>query len=286
MELSTYKGIQKSKLRQFREKLTEHLWLLGYTIIVLSYLKYGGNIIIFLLRCFFQSVLANPFPDHDEVVRQLLFTGNVHSVPGSSLEDGRSGTGSNSDANNDEQQRTARAAGMAIDVIVNMQRALFHGVFTLNWLIVIVWILFPTDYESKIENFKYDGYPALLNTPSPYNNDNFLIQGEWRGTWFFQFIGESIPTSNITGNIMAIVYQFMIFAAQFTLYVLTCVHFSPLRKSQLSEEDEHLLMDNDSYENGNINIITLNPGEALKFVHNQDSSQQTDRRNVSPSFLV
>ncbi|AET39496.1 Gld1p Ecym_4451 [Eremothecium cymbalariae DBVPG len=279
MDVAAYKRTHRSMVRRkFREKLVEHLGLLGYAVIVIGYMKYGGSIIVFFMRCMLQSALVTPFPNHEQRMRGFSIAGTVRGFPAMP-----GNTNPNPVVSQDERMQAQDLQDIATEFFLKIQWVLFHAVFTFNWLVILSWIIWPTDYQAMLGFYKYDKHSDLANAPSPFNNDNYLIQGEWRGTWFMEFIGEAIPSSNKKGNLMAICYQFMILISQFGLYMLSCIYFSPLRGNQLSENDEDACNDGDGYD-GSITIVTVDPVEAVRVVHGITIDSQGHEE--SPSAMV
>ncbi|AAS51950.2 ADR030Wp [Eremothecium gossypii ATCC 10895] len=256
----------------FRQQLVEHIGLLGYTVIVLSYIKFGGSIVVFLFRLLLQSALLSPFPNRQQLV--LRFGGASGRTEGEDEQTpGRGARGAE-----------AEAEDMTKEFLQRIQCALFHAAFTFNCLALVTWIIWPADFQELLGMYRYEGYPGPANTPLPL--DNYVMQGEWHGKWFFQLIGEAVPASNIGGNLMAVTYQLLILCLQFGLYMLSCVYFSPLTKTQLPGYDGSGCTQPAG--EGRINVAHINPVEVFRVIHGTTAHfrQGAGARNASPTSMV
>ncbi|AGO11802.1 AaceriADR030Wp [[Ashbya] aceris (nom. inval.)] len=279
MDSSISSGAPVRSIGPFRQQLVDHLGLLGYTVIVLSYIKFGGNILVFLFRLLLQSALLSPFPNQQQLVLRFgQASGRVAGEPDQTP--ARAETGRAAGAVD------AEAEDMTKDFLLRIQCALFHAAFTFNCLALITWVIWPADFQELLGSYRYEGYPALANTPSPFNNENSILQGEWRGKWFFQMIGEAVPASNIGGNLMAVTYQLLILCLQFGLYMVSCVYFSPLTKTQLPEYDSSSC--GQTAAEGRINVAHVNPVEVFRVIHGTAAHfrQAPGARNASPTSMV
>lgn len=226
--------VYKLRKRNFERTLVSTVSLLGYIVILLQYLKYGTRIWLILLRCGFQSLLSAPFPDEGQLFRMARATrmrgnntGNENrSGEDTPLPDMPGAFTAASAINPTAGNETISEDDIEI-VKKKIRTMLFHGSLTLNLVVTIFYLLYPVDFYGKLEG-NYPSGNGLQNTPSPYNNQNDLAQGERRGTVFLQVIGEKLPDSNFSGNLGLFAYNVAIMFCQFTLFTLTCVNFGQL----------------------------------------------------------
>lgn len=283
MEAGTYKNVQKSRIRLYRERLIDHLHLLTLTLIILSYVKFGGNVFIFMLRCFSQSVISVPLTTDNQVIRQVMLSRSTRIVPQVSQVDDVLEE-EETENRSETQSPDSETEIMIKKIFLGSRRIVFHIVFTFNWLVILSWILFPTDYRSKLKMYNLNTYNEVPGTQNSYNNEDIIIRSEWSDTWFVQFMGEAIPTSNLYGNMSAILYQIMIFISQLCLYLLLFVYFFPLNQSRLPNQDEDIVIHSDEY-NGVVKIAVINPIEAVQHIRSQ-ASRNESQEQVHSSHMV
>lgn len=145
-----------------------------------------------------------------------------------------------------------------------IRNVLFHGSLTVNALFITSALLFPVDFIGKLEG-NYLHEDGLNNTPSPFNNANGIIQGERRGGFSMQMIGESLPQTNSKGNVGILMFEFAILVCQFSLFVLTCVNFAGLddRRSVETHDSEPVI--GDGYD-GKVDVTHIDPMSAISDV--------------------
>lgn len=253
--------------KNFQRKLVTKFSYLGYVIIVLYYLKYGCTIWTLLLRTCVQSLLVVPFPSEIQIRRLSQANDNTGSaylsrlsgaistdsveIPGSFPSTVRQESGTSSE----EQVKKE-----VDDVKRKIRNLLFHGSLTVNILYLLFALLFPVNFAGSLEG-NYLHEDGLMNTPSPFNNANGLIQGERKGGFFMQMIGETVPQSNFKGNLGVVMFEFAILFCQFNLFVLTCVNFADLDSSESNEADEES-SSSDGYD-GKVHVTKIDPIAAI-----------------------
>lgn len=278
MQTERHKRINVLRYRNFQKHLVDQISLLCYILIVVRYLKFGGSTILLLIRCAIQSLLAKPFPSgtqlrflslrstRGEIESGGLGIGQTHiNVPGGLFMDESSRLST-------PEERSTLSNTQIMNFYKKIQKILFFLSYIVNWIIIVFMILFPTDFESLLGKFEYSRGFDLQNTPSPFNNEHSLIQGEWRGSFFMQFVGEKIPESNLKGNFMEISLQFMLLICQFGLFSLTCMNFSPFNEEENVRrglESQNFDYDED---NRGILLATIKPFEMIDVIFNDQTT--------------
>lgn len=265
-EVTPNDKVYQLRRRNFQKKLVVQLCFLGYLVIVLHYVKYGCTIWTLVLRAVVQSLLAAPFPDESQMRRLSLHRdtqantyfsrlsrvvpANTVPMPGAFVETSQG-----------ENERSAQevAKDEINEVKCKIRTVLFHGSSTVNILYILKSILFPVDFIGQLEG-NYLHEDGLINTPSPFNNANGFIQGERKGSFFLQLIGESVPQSNVQGNVGILMFEFAILVCQFGLFVLTCVNFA-----DLGYEEQSASVHGDGYD-GKVFVTQIDPNHAIDTV--------------------
>lgn len=285
-EVTSNVRVYQLRRKNFQKKLVVQLCYLGYLIIVLEYLKYGCTIWTLVLRTIVQSLLAAPFPSDTQIRRLSLHSetpgssylsrisqvvpnnDGVMSMPGAFVENGRQTT-----VNNQENQ----AKEEVDDIKRKIRTVLFHGSLSINVLYILMSILFPVDFMGQLEG-NYLREDGLTNIPSPLNNVNGFIQGERKGGFFMQMIGEFVPQSNFTGNLGIVLFELAILICQFGLFVLTCVNFA-----NLGYQEEPANYHSDGYD-GKVHVTQIDPNNAIELVLGTDSNS-TDSEDWVPNMV-
>lgn len=275
--------IYQLRRKNFQRKLVTQLCYLGYVIIVLNYLKYGCTIWTLMLRTCVQSLLAAPFPNEAQMRRLSLrnelpgsnyFPGLSAAIPTNStlIQNPMPGAFPSNSTQEPEQASDNQANKVIEDEVKKKIRGvLFHGSLTVNIFYIIIAILFPVNFRGKLEG-NYLHEDGLNDTPSPFNHANGLIQGERKGGFFMQMIGEPIPQSNLKGNLGIIMFEFAILFCQFGLFILTCINFANLGvdEYELEEADRQISLDegatqtqpSDGYD-GKVFVTQIDPNKAI-----------------------
>lgn len=262
-EVTPNDKVYQLRRKNFQKKLVVQLCFLGYLVIVLHYVKYGCTIWTLVLRTVVQSLLTAPFPDEAQMRRLSLHRetpgtsyfsrlsqvvpANTVQMPGAFIE---TVSGQNDVNTQDSAKDEIKEVKRKISTV------LFHGSATVNMLYILKSILFPVDFLGQLEG-NYLHEDGLVNTPSPFNNGNGFIQGERKGSFFLQLIGESVPQSNIQGNLGILMFEFAILVCQFGLFVLTCVNFA-----DLGYEEEPIGAHGDGYD-GKVYVTQIDPNHAI-----------------------
>lgn len=263
--------VYQLRRKNFQRKLVLEIAYLGFIVIVLYYLKYGCSIWTLVLRTVVQSLLAVPFPSEIQIRR--LSQAREHSnsayfstISGAVSTDTVEMPGAFPSTNSQENRpRSEDQIKKEIsEVKTKIRNVLFHASLTVNIIFVISAILFPTNFLEKLEG-NYLHEDGLTNTPSPFNNANGLIQGERKGGFFMQMIGEAIPQSNIKGNFGVVMSEFAILFCQFGLFTLTCVNFANLDGLQDEETAEQANSSSDGYD-GKVHVTQIDPIGAIDIV--------------------
>ncbi|QLQ80229.1 hypothetical protein HG537_0D02300 [Torulaspora globosa] len=278
--------IYRLRRKNFQKNLATKMGFLGYVVIVLYYLKYGCTIWNLLLRVCVQSLLAVPFPS-DIHIRRLsqaresrgsghLFTfpGSMRaesvSMPGAFPPGDDSQTGTRSEAQIEEESREIKR---------KIRKVLFHGSLTFNVLFILSALIFPVNFMSKLEG-NHLVEAGLANTPSPFNNANGIVQGERRGGFSMQMIGETLPQTNFKGNLGIVMFEFAILFCQFTLFVLTCINFADLGGQEDVDADRSKVIASDGYD-GKVDVTQIDPVSAISDV----VFPMIETRNNPPSMV-
>lgn len=230
--------VYQLRRKNFQKRLVTNLSSLGYIVIVLEYLKYGCTIWTLLIRVLVQMMLAAPFPNElhirrlasrNEIQTSSYFlsmgipNGRINAAPRESIPGGFPSIPIEEEPLNDELQIQKDLE----DIKKKIRKTIFHGSLTLNIIYIITSILFPVDFIAKLNGKQLDD-DGLVDTPSPFNNANGLIDGQRKGGFLMQMLGEFLPQSNFKGNLGIILFQFGILFCQFGLFVLTCVNLVDL----------------------------------------------------------
>lgn len=209
--------IRALRTKNFQRNLIDKLSYLGYLFITLQYIKYGSSFWSLVLRIIVQSTLSKPFPD-DSRLRSMTLRGELARVGANTFNPAW-----NMDAetrqNEDQSPETSEAAEeQAIALIKKkVRQILYHGAFTANLIFLFVDVLEPRDLSNGHD-------PS--HRASPFENAYGLVQGQRRGSFSMQIIGELLPTSNLVGNLGNIGYDIAILLVQLTQFVLTCIKLS------------------------------------------------------------
>ncbi|GAV53240.1 hypothetical protein ZYGR_0AI05240 [Zygosaccharomyces rouxii] len=273
-EITSSDRVYQLRRKNFQKKLVVQLSYLGYLVILLEYVKYGCTIWTLILRTVTQSLLAAPFPNDTQIRRLSLHTetsgssyfsrlsnvvpsnNGVTTMPGAFIEGGRQES-----ANNQEDQIKEEVN----EVKRKIRTVLFHASLTVNLLYILMSILFPVDFIGQLEG-NYLHEDGLTNAPSPFNNVNGFVQGERKGGFFMQMIGESVPQSNFKGNVGIIMFEMAIVVCQFGLFVLTCINFA-----ELGHQDPEVSSHSDGYD-GKVFVTQIDPNRAIEIVMETESN--------------
>ncbi|CAR27247.1 hypothetical protein ZYGR_0I05210 [Zygosaccharomyces rouxii] len=285
-EITSSNRVYQLRRQNFQKKLVVQLCYLGYLIILLEYVKYGCTIWTLILRTIVQSLLAAPFPNDTQIRRLSLRSetpgsnyfsrlsnavpsnNGITTMPGAFFEGGRQ-----ENVTNQEDQIKEEVDDMKRKI----RTVLFHASLTVNLLYILTSILFPVDFIGQLEG-NYLREDGLTNTPSPFNNANGFIQGERKGGFFLQMIGESVPQSNLKGNLGIIMFEMAIILCQFGLFVLTCVNFA-----DLGHQDRQVSPQSDGYD-GKVLVTQIDPDRAIEIVLGTDSNDD-DPGNWAPNMV-
>lgn len=259
------KKIFDLRRRNFSRNMVMKLGFLGYLIIIFKYLKYGTNVLSLLFRCVVQALLISPFPDKSYsqwlLARNGLPTSLQGSIPGGFTTAGASGS------NNSDSTQTD-TGDFALEVLKRKIRAiLFNCVLTINILYVVFAILFPTDFYIPQDGIYIDKQNGHQNMPSPFKYGKYMLEGERKGGITFQAIGETLPSSNLSGNLGVILCEALILIAQLLLFCVTCINFAELGYADDDENDEYFI-NNDGYD-GNVLLTTINLHEGINVMLNE-----------------
>lgn len=260
--------VYRLRRKNFQRKLVTEVTYLGFIVIVLYYLKYGCTIWTLLLRTCVQSLLSVPFPNETQIRRLSQARENSGSAYFSSLS-GAISTDTvempGSFPSSNPQETAPRSEDQIKEEIhgvkIKIRNVLFHASLTINFFYIMLSLLFPTNFMGKLEgnHLHEDG---LTDTPSPFNNANGLIQGERKGGFFMQMIGEAIPQSNLKGNFGVLIFEFAILFCQFSLFTLTCVNFASLDSTSSDEFGEDPTPSSDGYD-GKVHVTQIDPIAAI-----------------------
>lgn len=241
---------------------------MGYVVIVLYYLKYGCTIWNLMLRACVQSLLAVPFPSEIQIqrlsrARETNGSAYFSTVSGAARPETVPMPGAF--PSEDNAQTTTRTEAQIKEENDGIKRkirnVLFHGSLTVNVLFIISAILFPVNFLGKLEG-NYLHEDGLNNTPSPFSNSNGIIQGERKGGFSMQMIGETLPQTNFKGNVGVLMFEFTILVCQFSLFVLTCVNFANLDNQTDVESDQPEPVVSDGYD-GKVDVTQIDPISAI-----------------------
>lgn len=273
-EITSGERVYQLRRKNFQKKLIIQLCYLGYLVILLEYVKYGCTIWTLILRTVTQSLLAAPFPNDSQIRRLSLRPG----TPGSSYLSRISNVVPNNDGvptmpgafiENPHQESVTNQENQIKEEVDEMKRkirtVLFHASLTINLLYMLISILFPVDFIGQLEG-NYLHEDGLTNAPSPFNNVNGFVQGERKGGFFMQMIGESVPQSNFKGNMGILMFEMAIVVCQFGLFILTCVNFA-----ELGHQDPQINYQSDGYD-GKVFITQIDPNRAIELVMETESN--------------
>ncbi|CAB4252080.1 similar to Saccharomyces cerevisiae YPR109W Predicted membrane protein [Maudiozyma barnettii] len=261
----------------FTQHFVNALSLMGYIVIVIQFVKFESSFWILLARASFHSLLTNPFPGHAQLRRIAQRTGRTtSSTPDVDMPGGFTNAANLSNmphATRDNSNITTAPPSTEDEIMAvkkKIRKLIFHGSFTLN-LIVLIWnILHPTHFLEKLGGM-YPHEKYLKNIPSPFVSGDGLLGGEFRGTAFIQFIGESIPHSNTWGNINKSAYDFLILILEYTLFILTCINFGEM--GYVPPADNHSQTD-DGY-TGDIITVEVDFNKSLDIMVNDINDGST-----------
>lgn len=260
--------IYRLRRKNFQRNLATKMGYLGYVVIVLYYLKYGCTIWNLLLRVCVQSLLAVPFPSDTQIQRlsqARTSRGSAHfftlsgtirpesvSMPGAFPTGDDSQTAARSEAQMEQESKEIKR---------KIRKVLFHGSLTFNVLFIVSALVFPVNFIGKLEgNHLLEA--GLANTPSPFNNANGIVQGERKGGFSLQMIGETLPQTNFKGNLGIVMFEFAILLCQFTLFVLTCINFADLGDKRDVDADHSEAIVSDGYD-GKVDVTQIDPVSAI-----------------------
>lgn len=233
----------KLRKKNAQKHLTKDIALLGYILIVYQYIKFNTSSWIILFRLILQTIIANPFPADNQLMRVVQrvrsnnnpptnatsesVTTNITepspesnmntSIPGAFNEEINGSISSNSDDLDHE----------VMDFKKRLRSSLFHAVIIINVSILIYRIFNPIDFVDMF-NGKGLNDSGLTNTPSAFLNGGGINQGELRGGLTIQLIGERLPTNNLFANLQIWFLDFFVLLCQFTLLTLTTINFTKL----------------------------------------------------------
>ncbi|CUS21974.1 LAQU0S04e05292g1_1 [Lachancea quebecensis] len=264
--------VYKRRRKQLQDDLVNQVSFLGYTVIVLHYLKYGSSTLTLILRLCTQSLLTSPYPSEFQL-RRLTFSAQSRALPGLGRDNDasvprtipRSGTQIPGAFTTVDQSPVEQEVGTETEDISdrlrhNIRWILFHCSFTVNCILIILSIMWPIDFGAKAGEYKLRE-KGLSDVPSPFNNQNGLVGGELRGRLFIQFIGERVSSSNFRGNLGLLFLEVLVFICQFCLYLLTCYNLAKPPIDNFTPED-YVVRENDieygGY-GGNVLATTVDP---------------------------
>lgn len=256
------------KIKEFRHALISQFQLLGYTVIIVSQIKFSGNIVLFGVRLLLQSFLSAPYPTDNRLTAFINYY-RTHTADGSDP--------------NVQIRKAFKKIGLAT----------VHVTLLLNFLVIVCGIIWPMDFEKHLEHFKMPGIRHLENYPSPFNHGADIIEGEMRRHWFTQYIGERVPSSNLKGNASYLFFQLLILFFQVGLLLISAQCFSPFKEQSAADEAYLQRRPNelsDGY-NGNVLILELNPKTAVEelLVNTQTGQESTGQESTgqrNPESMV
>ncbi|QLL34310.1 hypothetical protein HG536_0G01690 [Torulaspora globosa] len=260
--------IYRLRRKNFQRNLVTKMSYLGYIVIVLYYLKYGCTIWNLMLRVCVQSLLAVPFPSDIQIQRLSRARenrGSAHFFTLSGTMDAETVPMPGAFPSGDDSQTAARSEAQMEEeskaIKRKIRKVLFHGSLTFNVLFIISALIFPVNFIGKLEgNHLLEA--GLANTPSPFNNANGIIQGERKGGFSMQMIGETLPQTNFKGNLGIVMFEFTILLCQFTLFVLTCINFADLGDQKDVDGDHSEAIVSDGYD-GKVDVTRIDPIGAI-----------------------
>lgn len=274
-EITSNDRVYQLRRKNFQKRLVAQLCYLGYLVILLEYVKYGCSIWTLIFRAITQSLLAAPFPNDNQIRRLSLRsdipgpnyflrlsnvvpnTNGVTTMPGAFIEGGRQESFiSQEDQIKEEVNEVKR----------KIRTVLFHSSLTVNFICILISILFPVDFIGQLKG-NYLDEDGLTNIPSPFNNGNGFVQGERRGGFFMQMVGEPIPQSNFKGNLGILTFELAIIVCQLGLFVLTCVNFA-----DLEHQEPEFSRNSDGYD-GKVFVTQIDPDRAIRLVMETESNR-------------
>ena len=273
------KHIYKLRKKNFQKRLVSQVCFVGYMLIVYQYIKYGSAFLPFILRCFLQSVLAAPYPS-DVQLQRIATNNDLSGIPyitGTRRSQSEQPTpsslqmpGAFASEESTSAQNSEANTQIAVDNLKRKARKLlFHGVLSINIIYLIFDLISPRDLSSE---FNGNGLPekGLGSTPSPFVNGHGLLQGERKGGFSLQMIGETLPKYNLQGNIGLIFSDILILMAQYALFVLACVNFANFDNEDLINDDGDTFESNKYNESngydGNVLVARIDPIRAAELV--------------------
>ncbi|SCU82295.1 LADA_0C04324g1_1 [Lachancea dasiensis] len=261
--------VVKQRSNDFRHHLINQLCLLGITVIIIHYLKFGSSTAALFFRLLVQSVLSK-VQVFAEQFRRISMRAHSRRIPGSRMQDVGEAAAPNegnppmpgtftTTADIQEQLSEEVIENTANEAEYNMRWLLFHCCFTFNCISILMALIWPLDYHEKmgIYQFHADGIGLI---PSPFDNGNGRVGGELQRTLFVQLIGERVPGSNFWGNATIVFLEFVILILQSSLYVLTAHNFAqPLSNT----DDVSGSNGNEDQFGGSVLVTTINPVAVL-----------------------
>lgn len=240
--------IFKLRKKNAQKSLTKNIILLGYILIVYQYIKFNTSSWILVFRLIIQTLISNPFPADDQLVRviQRVRSNNSNTNTNPTADNGLNTapeTNRYSVAINNMTFSIPGAFNESISTLQNnesfnvdeevmkfkkrLRTSLFHAIILIN-ITVLIYRLFNRINFTDM----YDGRGLMdtdfTNTPSIFLNGNGVSQGELRGGLTLQLIGERLPTNNYIANLQIWFLDLFIFFSQFTLLTLTSINFIKL----------------------------------------------------------
>ncbi|KAL3233841.1 hypothetical protein RNJ44_03881 [Nakaseomyces bracarensis] len=245
------KRIYDLRKRNFSRNLVFKLGFLGYLIIVLKYMKYGTNFFSLLFRCLVQALLLSPFPD--KTYSQFLIN-RTSAVP-RNMGMNFPGSFPDTDSNDNSTEGEQLPSENQLDLLKRKIRAiLFNMVLPVNIIYILMAIVFPTNFFDVGDGVYLDKQDEHRGIPSPFIYGKYMLEGERRGGATFQIIGDSLPNSNLSGNLGIIFFEFLTLVVQYVLFCVTCVNFGEL--DHIEDEDTNYLT-SDGYD-GNVHLTVIN----------------------------
>lgn len=265
--------VYKRRRKQLQDDLVNQVSFLGYAVIFLHYLKFGSSTLTLILRLCVQSLLTSPYPSEFQL-RRLTFSAQSRTIPGLRRDNGASvpqtinrsgtripGTFTPADQPAIEQETEVETEDISDRLRHNIRWILFHCSFTVNFILIMLSIIWPIDFQAKVGEYRLNE-KDLSDVPSPFNNHNGLVGGELRGRIFIQFIGERVSSSNFRENLGLLFLEVLIFICQFCLYLLTCYNLAKPPIDAFTSEDSDAVRENDieygGY-GGNVLATTVDP---------------------------
>ncbi|EDO15643.1 hypothetical protein Kpol_473p2 [Vanderwaltozyma polyspora DSM 70294] len=281
--------VYKLRKRNFQRRLSTQLCYLGYMTIILQYIKYGSNVLTLGFRCLLQSILSSPFPS-DIQLERIARNNNLSRIPyvGDTTAQFRVSSemtnipGAFTPTESIEEMQNIDRQSAINSLKLKARKILFHGALTVNTILILLDLLFPKDFVGQFEgNNLRDG--SLQNASSPFINGNGLLQGEYKGGFFLQIVGELVPKTNLEGNLGMIFTDFLILALQYGLFILGCINFTKLDNIELDQNEELIaqkLDENSDGYDGNVLVTIIDPIKAIDRVLIIDDTENGEINSV------